>query len=126
MPDGYIGPDNGRIAGIGMKDGTFLNVGARTDEDGFHIATQRGIEPDAALFGKCNITNNNGAGGKPRAWVDLVWTIRGLEYKLSRAFNRLAHCYFFCLLSKLLWLTLLSIVRSSYSSGKACWKSLLN
>ncbi len=47
MPNRDIRPDHHRKARVGVKDGPFLNVGARANDDGFGVATQRGIEPDA-------------------------------------------------------------------------------
>jgi hypothetical protein len=75
-----------------MKNGTLLYVGARADEDGFGITAQGGVKPDATGFGQGNIADNDGAGRKPHARMELMTAERRLEHSYGLLY--LSVCFF--------------------------------
>jgi hypothetical protein len=101
MPNRDIRADNDGEARVGMEDGPFLNVGARANVNRFGVAPQRSVEPDATFFVKGDIANDNGAGGKPNAGVELM----GAE-------GRIKHCPWYSILS--------SYFGGSGRSGRNC------
>ena len=60
MSDSDVFSDGHRITGIGVKDGTILNIAVFTDGDPVIVGTDNDIEPDGCIGFNDDISDNCG------------------------------------------------------------------
>ena len=58
MTDGHVPPDSKLHAGIGMQDRTILDIAALADLDIVTVTAQHRVEPDAAVSGQGDATDD--------------------------------------------------------------------
>ena len=67
MPNGHISADRQWKTHIGMQHGTFLDIAARADADGFIVTTDHGAKPNAHIFGQDHMAHHLRIGRHPKA-----------------------------------------------------------
>ena len=70
VANGAIGPDQQRMAHIGVQHGIVLHIRPRADPDHLFVAAQDRAEPDIHRLFQHDLADDRGGGRDPRALPD--------------------------------------------------------